>query len=309
MALDLSALDDPVTLEIATAAPLMLAVSLVDEDVNNPRTKFDPTALAELAEDIKVRGILQPLVVRPAVGERYTLCFGARRLRAAKLAGLTEIPYHIAQDKRQLDSYAQVAENHQREGLTPSEYASFIAGRLAAGERKKDIAAKLQISASALTYYAALNDAPPFLMEIYHARKCTTPEYLYRLRNLHNKHPQDVEQRTADALEITRAWLDELTDSLEANTRKSPAATTKPAAGGDTKSDASASPPAGGDEAGDEQSANYKIIVVKHKHRPAHLNLHRRASATGWGWIKYLDDGTQAEVALDMVVLDSLIES
>ena len=66
MALDLSALDDPVTLEIATAAPLMLAVSLVDEDVNNPRTEFDPTALAELAEDIKVRGILQPLVVRPA---------------------------------------------------------------------------------------------------------------------------------------------------------------------------------------------------------------------------------------------------
>ena len=246
MALDLSALDDPVTPGIATVAPLLLAISLVDEDVNNPRTEFDPTALAELADDIKVRGILQPLVVRPAVGERYTLCFGARRLRAAKLAGLTEIPYHIAQDKRQMDSYAQVAENHQREGLSPSEYASFIAGRIAAGERKKDITAKLQISASALTYYGALNDAPPFLMEIYHARKCTTPEYLYRLRNLHSKHPQDVEQRTADALEITRAWLDELTDSLDGSTNKSPAAKTKPTAGGGTKNEAGGSSPAPG---------------------------------------------------------------
>ena len=305
MALDLSALDDAIPhTPSATGAPLLLASSLLAEDRNNPRTVFDEVTLKALAADIKERGILQPIIVQAADATgRYMILFGARRYRAALLAGLVEIPCIVAQDKRQLDSYAQVAENHQREGLTPLEYAAFIAGRIAAGDKKKDIAARLNITPARLTYYVSIIDPPAFLLELYHAGKCTTPEYLYRLRNLHNNHPKEVENRTAAAAVITGPWLDELTAALNAG-KQEPPPKTKPGQGGN----GSKLQPSGGDDA-DGDKANYRIVMVKNKDRPAQLNLQRRASAIGLGWIKYLDDGSQEEVTLDKLMVDSLIES
>ena len=59
---------------------------------NNPRKNFDVAKLAELAESIKAQGILQPLLVRPVSAGAKQVVAGERRLRAAKIAGLAEVP-------------------------------------------------------------------------------------------------------------------------------------------------------------------------------------------------------------------------
>src|SRR5450631_2864706 len=92
--------------------PLQIAVGLIDEDPNQPRTEFDPARLDELTQSITVRGVLQPVSVRPhpeAAG-RWILNFGARRLRATKRAGKPTIPAYV---DRKADRYDQVIENEQ----------------------------------------------------------------------------------------------------------------------------------------------------------------------------------------------------
>ena len=110
---------------IPDGRPMFVAVTLLHEDANNPRTEFPELALEELAADIQQRGILQPLVVHPADGDgHHAIHFGAKRLRAAIRAGLHEVPV-VVRDMP-VDRYAQVAENQKRHGLTPVEIARFI---------------------------------------------------------------------------------------------------------------------------------------------------------------------------------------
>ena len=94
----------------ADGTPLSLPVDAIDEDPANPRTEFPDEEIAELARDIALRGILQPIVARPAgEGGRYRVLFGAKRLRAARQAGLGAVPVVIGSQAH--DAYAQVAEN------------------------------------------------------------------------------------------------------------------------------------------------------------------------------------------------------
>jgi len=72
----------------AEGLPLLVSVACLDEDPGNPRTEFPEEELAELAHDIALRGVLQPIVVRRAADGRYRVLFGAKRLCAAKRAGL-----------------------------------------------------------------------------------------------------------------------------------------------------------------------------------------------------------------------------
>src|SRR6476619_5087934 len=93
---DLAALGDPA--HGASGHPLTVDLGLIDEDPEQPRMEFDPTSLQELASTIADRGVCQPVSVRlhPGVPGRYMLNFGARRLRAARLAGRHEIPAFLA---------------------------------------------------------------------------------------------------------------------------------------------------------------------------------------------------------------------
>jgi ParB family transcriptional regulator, chromosome partitioning protein len=110
------------------SAPLLVAVDLLFEDPNNPRTEFPETELVELAEDIQQHGILQPIVVHPADAHgRHQIHFGAKRLRAAKRVGLVAVPIVIREAAT--NAYAQVAENQKRHGLTPHDLARFIKGQ------------------------------------------------------------------------------------------------------------------------------------------------------------------------------------
>lgn len=99
-----------------------LPASLIEPNPLQPRTEFDEEKLEELAQSIRANGIIQPLVVRRA-GSRYQLVAGERRLRAAQLAGLEEVPVTVRDipDERLLE--ITLIENIQREDLNPIEVA------------------------------------------------------------------------------------------------------------------------------------------------------------------------------------------
>jgi ParB family chromosome partitioning protein len=104
-----------------------LPLASLTESANNPRHSFDEAALNELAESIKAQGILAPLVVRP-VGQHFEIVAGARRYRAAQLAGLDAAPVRIVEltDAQALET--SIVENLQRRDVHPlDESSAFVA--------------------------------------------------------------------------------------------------------------------------------------------------------------------------------------
>ena len=99
-----------------------IPADLIDANPLQPRTVFQPERLQELAESIRANGIIQPLVVRPRDG-RYQLVAGERRWRAARLAGIADVPVFVQEvsDDRLLE--ITLVENIQREDLNPIEVA------------------------------------------------------------------------------------------------------------------------------------------------------------------------------------------
>jgi ParB family chromosome partitioning protein len=97
--------------------------SIIDPNPHQPRTSFDEAPLAELAASIREFGVLQPLLVTKAEKGRYQLIAGERRLRAAKLAGLTEVPVIVRTLDEQQKLELAIIENIQRENLNPIEAA------------------------------------------------------------------------------------------------------------------------------------------------------------------------------------------
>jgi ParB family chromosome partitioning protein len=90
-----------------------------------PRTKMNPESLRELAESIKVQGVMQPVLVRP-VGDGYEIIAGERRVRAAAIAGLHEVPVIIRQVPDNAALAMALIENIQREDLNPLEEAHGV---------------------------------------------------------------------------------------------------------------------------------------------------------------------------------------
>jgi ParB family chromosome partitioning protein len=209
---DLAALDAPSP--TASGQPLLLPVADIDEDPEQPRREFDANALQELSETIRVRGVRQPISVRPNLqaSGRWVLNFDARRLRASKLAGLETIPAFI---DTTANSYDQVIENEQREGLRPLELALFVQKRLALGDRQADIAKHLGKSRQWVTLATALIEAPDWLLHAYREERCRGMNELYELRRLHGQHADAVEAWVAGQREpITRDRLAELRAEL-----------------------------------------------------------------------------------------------
>lgn len=99
-----------------------LPITLIDANPLQPRVVFDPTRLQELADSITANGIIQPLVVRPS-GDRYQLVAGERRWRAAKLAGLKDVPAVVESISDEHLLEITLVENIQREDLNPIEVA------------------------------------------------------------------------------------------------------------------------------------------------------------------------------------------
>ncbi|MFM9873144.1 MAG: ParB/RepB/Spo0J family partition protein [Fimbriimonadaceae bacterium] len=100
-----------------------IPISSIRANTRQPRTQFDDEKLAELASSIREFGVLQPLIVRLVADDQYELIAGERRLRASKLAGLTQVPVVIRAASAQASLEIALIENVQREDITAMECA------------------------------------------------------------------------------------------------------------------------------------------------------------------------------------------
>jgi ParB family transcriptional regulator, chromosome partitioning protein len=141
-----------------------IAVGRIVPDPAQPRTEFDPGALARLAASVRARGVLQAIRVRwDAAGDRYVIVVGERRWRAAVEAGLAAVPCLVAPGGATADEILedQLVENCLREDLRPVEQArafKSLMGRL--GVTQRDLAAKLNVSPAAVTQALRLLGLP-----------------------------------------------------------------------------------------------------------------------------------------------------
>ncbi|MEO8937860.1 MAG: ParB/RepB/Spo0J family partition protein [Burkholderiaceae bacterium] len=115
------------TAQAETAArPHVLPLATLQAGKYQPRTRMDEGALGELAESIKVQGVMQPVLVRPLVAGGYEIIAGERRVRAAAIAGLTEIPVLVRDVPDESAAAMALIENIQREDLNPLEEAQGV---------------------------------------------------------------------------------------------------------------------------------------------------------------------------------------
>ncbi|MEJ7560812.1 MAG: ParB/RepB/Spo0J family partition protein [Pedobacter sp.] len=139
-------------------------VNINDVETNpfQPRTEFDQVALNELSESIKIQGLIQPITVRKKDSGGYQLIAGERRLRASKLAGLTEIPAYIrlANDQQMLEM--ALIENIQRENLNAIEVAlSFQRMMEECNFKQEQLGERVGKNRSTVTNYLRLLKLPP----------------------------------------------------------------------------------------------------------------------------------------------------
>lgn len=141
-----------------------IRISQIAVNPFQPRTDFDEEALRELADSIKLQGLIQPITVRQAAPNTYQLISGERRLRASKLAGLTEIPAYVrmANDQQMLEM--ALIENIQRENLNAMEVAlSFQRMIEECNLKQEELGERVSKNRSTVTNYLRLLKLPPVI--------------------------------------------------------------------------------------------------------------------------------------------------
>jgi len=111
---------------VADTTPHSLKLDQLQPGKYQPRTRMDEGSLYELAESIKAQGIMQPVLVRLVSPDRYEIIAGERRVRAAKLAGLDDVPVLVRDVPDEAAAAMSLIENIQREDLNPLEEAQGI---------------------------------------------------------------------------------------------------------------------------------------------------------------------------------------
>ncbi|MGZ3945142.1 MAG: ParB/RepB/Spo0J family partition protein [Mucilaginibacter sp.] len=139
-------------------------IKITEIEVNpfQPRSDFDAQSLQELADSIKLQGLIQPITLRRVTAHRYQLISGERRLRASKLAGLTHIPAYVrtANDQQMLEM--ALIENIQRENLNAIEVAlSFQRMIDECSLKQEELGERVSKNRSTVTNYLRLLKLPP----------------------------------------------------------------------------------------------------------------------------------------------------
>ncbi|WCT11501.1 ParB/RepB/Spo0J family partition protein [Mucilaginibacter jinjuensis] len=139
-------------------------ININEIEVNpfQPRTEFEPEALQELSDSIKLQGLIQPITVRRVSAHHYQLISGERRLRASKLAGLKHIPAYVrsANDQQMLEM--ALIENIQRENLNAIEVAlSFQRMLDECNLKQEELGERVSKNRSTVTNYLRLLRLPP----------------------------------------------------------------------------------------------------------------------------------------------------
>ncbi len=144
-----------------------LPVSLIKPNPGQPRTNFDPEALAALAKSIESSGIVQPLLVRPLPDGSYELVAGERRWRAAQKAGLEKVPAVVREQAEAERLQAALIENMVREDLNPVEEARACAALVEdLGLTKEDLARRVGRSRPAVSNLIRLLELPDETLEL-----------------------------------------------------------------------------------------------------------------------------------------------
>lgn len=148
-----------------------IEISLIDNNKEQPRKNFDPTALKELSDSIKHYGVIQPILVTPN-GDRYTIVAGERRFRASKLAGLKKIPAVVREYTKQEVQEISLLENIQREDLNPIETARAMQELLENYNWTQDVLAeRLGKSRPVIANYVRLLSLCPEVIEMIESGK------------------------------------------------------------------------------------------------------------------------------------------
>lgn len=133
----------------AAASVVKIPLAKIAPNPSQPRRFFEPDAIAALADSIRRYGIIQPLTVRPLADGKYELIAGERRLRAASLLGMTDVPCVLLEASEEESAALAIIENLQRENLNMFEQASAISSLIRIYSLTQDeIAARLSVSQS-----------------------------------------------------------------------------------------------------------------------------------------------------------------
>ena len=163
----LGALMGDAALQTQESGSVFLPISQVEPGLNQPRKNFDDEALEDLADSIREHGIIQPLTVRRLSSGYYQIIAGERRWRAAKKAGLHEVPAVIieADDRKVME--LGLIENLQREDLNPMEEAEGYQVLLTDyGMTQEEVARRMGKSRPAVTNALRLTALPPSVREM-----------------------------------------------------------------------------------------------------------------------------------------------
>lgn len=149
-----------------------LPLDLIVANPHQPRRQFDEETLLALAESIKARGVIQPVLVRPLAGGRYELVAGERRWRAAQMAELDTIPAIVRQHDDAASLELAVIENMAREDLNPVDEARACAGLVEElGLTREEVGLRVGRSRVAVSNLIRLLDLPDEALELLERRE------------------------------------------------------------------------------------------------------------------------------------------
>jgi ParB family chromosome partitioning protein len=141
---------------------IRIPLNMIEANPDQPRHDFDDSALSELAASIKIHDIIQPLTVTKLANNKYRIIAGERRFRAAKIAGLADVPVYIRENKNSKTLELALLENLQREDLNAIEIAlSYKQLMDEMDYTQEQLAERMGKERSTVTNYIRLLKLPP----------------------------------------------------------------------------------------------------------------------------------------------------
>ncbi len=164
--------DNSIETSESGSGAIMLRLSQIEPNPDQPRHEFDTQSLAELADSISNHGLIQPITVRPSENGFYTIIAGERRWRASKMAGLSEVPVIIMDVDDKKAAELALIENIQREDLNPIEEAKAYKSLIDEyGLTQEQAASRVGKSRVAVTNSMRLLDLPDEILDMISAHK------------------------------------------------------------------------------------------------------------------------------------------
>ena len=206
-----------------------IPLSEIETNPFQPRQHFDKEALNELAESIRVHGIIQPITVRRLAAHQYQLISGERRFQASKLAGLTAIPAYVrtADDQQMLEM--ALIENIQRENLNPIEI-SLSYQRLISecNLKQEELGDRVGKNRSTVTNYLRLLKLPPDIQIALRDNRLSMG-HARAIINVENPESQLFIFKKVLAEDLSVRKVEELARQFMTGTKEAPSASAAPA--------------------------------------------------------------------------------